>query len=196
MADELSQITDTPGSPRHPGMAWIPGGTFRMGSEDFYPEERPVHEVSVDGFWMDCYEVTNEQFARFVDETGYKTLAERPLNPADFPGAPPENLMPGSMLFHKTDGPVDLRDYVNWWVWAPGTTWRHPLGPASSLEGLLTHPVVYVAYEDAEAYAHWVGKELPTEAEWEFAASGGLDGKHFSSGNESSRSEERRVGKE
>ena len=186
MADELSQTTDTPGSPGHPGMAWIPGGTFRMGSEDFYPEERPVHEVSVDGFWIDCNEVANEQFARFVDETGYQTLAERPLNPADFPGAPPENLLPGSMLFHKTNGPVDLRDYVNWWAWAPGTSWRRPLGPGSSLESLARHPVVHVAYEDAEAYARWAGKELPTEAEWEFAARGGLDGKKYAWGDEHS----------
>jgi formylglycine-generating enzyme required for sulfatase activity len=124
-----------------------------MGAEDFYPEERPVHEVSVDGFWMDCCEVTNEQFARFVDETSYPTLAERPLNPADFPGAPPENLVPGSMLFHKTEGPVDLRNYVNWWAWTPGTNWRHPQGPGSSLEGLGQHPVVHVAFEDVERTA-------------------------------------------
>ena len=139
MTDELSQTSDTSGTPRHPGMAWIPSGTFRMGSEDFYPEERPVHEVSVDGFWMDCCEVTNEQFVRFADVTGYKTLAERPLNPVDFPGAPPENLVPGSMLFHKTHGPVDLRDYTKWWAWVPGTSWRHPLGPGSSLESLAQH---------------------------------------------------------
>jgi formylglycine-generating enzyme len=182
----LSPPADTPGTPSHPGMAWIPGGTFQMGSEDFYPEEQPVHQVSVDGFWMECYEVTNEQFARFVNETSYKTLAERPLNPAEFPGAPPENLLPGSMLFHKTDGPVDLRNYANWWAWAQGTSWRHPLGPGSSLEGLLKHPVVHVAYEDAEAYARWAGKELPTEAEWEFAARGGLEGKKFTWGDEHS----------
>lgn len=187
MADARIQPTDIPGGP-HPGMAWIPGGAFRMGSEDFYPEERPVHEVSVDGFWMDCCEVTNEQFAHFVDETSYPTLAERPLNPADFPGAPPENLVPGSMLFHKTDGPVDLRNYVNWWAWTPGTNWRHPQGPGSSLEGLAQHPVVHVAYEDVEAYAHWAGKELPTEAEWEFAARGGLDGKKYTWGDEYSPS--------
>ncbi|MGA6988190.1 MAG: formylglycine-generating enzyme family protein [Terriglobales bacterium] len=186
MADELSQAADTVGRSRHPGMAWIPGGTFRMGSEDFYPEERPVHEVSVDGFWIDCYAVTNEEFARFVEATGYKTLAERPLNPADFPGAPAENLVPGSMVFQKTAGPVDLGNYVNWWAWVPGTSWRHPVGPGSSLESLEQHPVVHVAYEDAEAYAHWAGKELPTEAEWEFAARGGLDGKKFTWGDEHS----------
>ena len=104
----------------HLDMAWIPGGTFRMGSEEFYPEERPVHDVTVDGFWMDCHEVTNEQFSAFVEATGYKTLAERPLNPADFPGAPAENLVPGSMVFQKTSGPVDLRTYFNWWAWIPG----------------------------------------------------------------------------
>ena len=186
MADDLNQPAHTPSNPPHPGMAWIPGGAFRMGSEDFYPEERPVHEVSVDGFWMDCREVTNEQFARFVDETGYKTLAERPPNPADFPGAPPENLVPGSLLFHKTSGPVDLRNYVNWWTWMPGTSWRHPRGPNSSLEDLAQHPVVHVAYEDAEAYAHWAGKDLPTESEWEFAARGGLEGKKYTWGDEDS----------
>jgi formylglycine-generating enzyme len=181
-----SQTADAVDNPPHPGMAWIPGGTFRMGSEDFYPEEKPVHEVSVDGFWMDCYEITNEHFARFVEATGYKTLAERPLNPADFPGAPPENLVPGSMLFQRSAGPVDLRNYANWWAWVPGTSWRHPLGPKSSLESLEQHPVVHVAYEDAEAYAYWAGKELPTEAEWEFAARGGLDGKKYTWGDEHS----------
>src|SRR5580765_1636609 len=184
MAGELTRTTNPSGSSRHPDMAWIPGGAFRMGSEDFYSEERPVHEVSVDGFWMDYFEVTNEQFALFVDKTGYQTLAERPLKAADFPGAPPENLVPGSMLFHKTDGPVDLRDYVNWWAWVPGTSWRHPLGPGTSLESLAQHPVVHIAYEDAEAYANWVGKELPTEAEWEFAARGGLDATEFAWGPE------------
>ena len=168
----------------HQDMIWIPGGTFRMGSEDFYADERPVHEVSVDGFWIDRCTVTNEQFARFVAATDYLTLAERPLNPADFPGASVENLVPGSMLFHKTAGAVDLRNYANWWVWAPGTSWRHPLGPRSSLDGIERHPVVHVAYEDAEAYARWAGKELPTEAKWEFAARGGLDRKKFTWGDE------------
>jgi formylglycine-generating enzyme len=180
----ITVSTNQPGDSPHPDIIWIPGGTFLMGSENFYLEERPVHEVSVDGFWMDRYTVTNEQFERFVDATGYVTLAERPLNAADFPGAPLENLVPGSMLFHKTVGAVDLRNYANWWVWAPGTSWCHPFGPGSSLDGIEQHPVVHVAYEDAEAYARWAGKELPTEAEWEFAACGGLDGKKFTWGDE------------
>jgi formylglycine-generating enzyme len=166
------------------GMVWLPGGTFRMGSENFYPEERPVHEVRVDGFWIDACTVANEEFTRFANAAGYKTVAERPLDPADFPGAPEENLHPGSMLFRMTDGPVDLRDYSSWWAWAPGTNWRHPHGPGSSLDGLERHPVVHVAFEDAERYADWAGKELPTEAEWEFAARGGLDGKNFVWGDE------------
>jgi formylglycine-generating enzyme required for sulfatase activity len=166
------------------GMSWIPGGAFVMGSEIYYPEEKPAHDVRVDGFWMDRHTVTNEAFARFAADTGYETVAERPLDPEDFPGAPEENLQPGSMLFRKTDGPVDLEDYSNWWCWQPGTSWRHPLGPGSSLDGLEHHPVVHVAFEDAEAYARWAGKELPTEAEWEYAARGGLDGKNFVWGDE------------
>ena len=165
-------------------MWWVPGGTFRMGSEGFYPEERPVHEVTVDGFWMARYPVTNQEFTRFVDATRYVTVAERPPNPAEFPGAPQENLVPGSMVFQKTAGPVDLRNYANWWAWAPGANWRHPLGPRSSLHGLEQHPVVHVAYEDAEAYTRWAGTALPTEAEWEFAARGGLDGAIFTWGDD------------
>ncbi len=186
--EKIHPTGEPPGEPMNappdPGMVWIPGGTFRMGSEKFYPEERPVHELAVDGFWMDRYEITNEQFARFVEATGYLTLAERPLNPADFPGAPVENLVPGSMVFHTTTGPVDLRNYVNWWAWVPGASWRRPTGPESSLPGIERHPVVHVAYEDAEAYARWAGKELPTEPEWERAARGGLDGAAFTWGEE------------
>ncbi|MGC2403537.1 MAG: SUMF1/EgtB/PvdO family nonheme iron enzyme [Acidobacteriaceae bacterium] len=177
----FQEITSTQAPP---DMLWIPGGTFLMGSDDFYPEEAPVHEVSVDGFWMDRHIVTNEQFARFVEATGYVTVAERPLNAADYPGAPPENLVPGALTFQKTGGPVDLTDYRNWWAWTPGTSWRHPLGPESSIAGIERHPVVHVAYEDAEAYARWAGKELPTEAEWERAARGGLEGKKFTWGDE------------
>jgi formylglycine-generating enzyme len=165
-------------------MEWIPSGTFLMGSEDFYPEEAPVHEVAVDGFWMDRSPVTNEHFARFVNATGYVTVAERELNPADFPGAPAENLVPGALVFQKTTGPVDLKNYANWWVWTPGASWRSPLGPGSSIAQIELHPVVHVAYEDAEAYARWAGKELPTEAEWERAARGGLEGKKFTWGDE------------
>ncbi len=112
-----------------PGMLWIPGGTFRMGSDDFYPEEAPVHEVNVDGLWMDPYTITNELFSRFVEATGYITLAERALNPADYPGAPPENLVPGALVFKKTRGPVDLKNYVNWWTWTPGTNWKTSVRP-------------------------------------------------------------------
>ncbi|MBV8081582.1 MAG: formylglycine-generating enzyme family protein [Candidatus Eremiobacteraeota bacterium] len=170
--------------PPHPDMVWIPGGTFRMGSDKFYPEERPVREVTIDGLWMDRHQVTNEEYARFVEETGYVTVAERKPNAADFPGAPPENLVPGSLVFHMTRGPVDLRNWANWWGWVPGARWRHPYGPATSLQGLEQHPVVHVAYEDVEAYARWAGKELPSEAEWERAARGELDGATFTWGDE------------
>ena len=155
-----------------------------MGSNDFYPEERPVREVAVDGFWIDKYEVTNQEYERFVIETGYVTVAERPLNPKDFPGAPAENLVPGSMVFRKSSGPVDLKNYANWWSWMPGANWQNPRGIKSSTQGIEKHPVVHVAYEDVEAYAKWTGKELPTEAEWEYAARGGLNGAKFTWGDE------------
>ena len=165
-------------------MVWIPGRPFLMGSNDHYPEEAPAHEVRVGGFWIDIYTVTNAQFARFVEATGYVTAAERPANSADYPGAKPELLAPSSVVFHKPRQRVDLRNHHNWWRYVPGADWRHPDGPRSSLEGRERHPVVHVAYEDAEAYARWVGKELPTEAEWELAARGGLDGAEYAWGNE------------
>jgi formylglycine-generating enzyme len=165
-------------------MVWIPGRSFLMGSNDHYPEEAPAHEVRVGGVWIDIYTVTNEQFARFVEATGYVTVAERPANPADYPGAKPELLAPSSVVFHKPRQRVDLRNHYNWWRYVPGADWRHPDGPGSSIEGRQRHPVVHVAYEDAEAYARWVGKDLPTEAEWELAARGGLDGAEYGWGNE------------
>lgn len=165
-------------------MTYVSGGVFLMGSENYYPEERPLRKVKVDGFWIDKFAVTNQKFSEFVERTGYLTVAERALNPEDFPGAPVENLKPGSMLFQPSKGPVDLQDYTNWWRWAPGTSWRAPIGPGSSTEGLMQHPVVHVAYEDAEAYANWAKKQLPTEAEWEFAARGGHESRNFVWGNE------------
>jgi formylglycine-generating enzyme required for sulfatase activity len=155
-----------------------------MGSDDHYPEEAPAHRVRVDQFSIDRYQVTNARFSDFVDATGYVTVAERPLDPADFPGAPPENLVPGSMVFTPTPGPVDLLHISQWWTWTPGASWRAPYGPESSVEDLMEHPVVHVAHEDAGAYAAWAAARLPTEAEWEFAARGGLDGAAFTWGDE------------
>ena len=165
-------------------MSWIPGGSFLMGSEDFYPEERPVHRVEVDGFWMDVAPVTAGEYRRFVREAGYVTVAERPLDPELYPDADPELLVPGSLVFRKTAGPVDLGDVRNWWEYVPGAYWKRPGGPKTSINGRDRHPVVQVAFEDAEAYATWAGKELPTEAEWERAARGGIEGAPFAWGDE------------
>ena len=165
-------------------MVWIAGGTFTMGADEERPEERAAHEVSVGGFWIDRHEVTNAQFARFVAATGYVTVAERGLDPKDHPGMPPELLAPGAVVFTPPDGVLDLVNVNQWWRYVAGADWRHPAGPDSSIEGRGNHPVVDMAYEDAQAYADWLGRELPSEAQWEFAARGGLEGATYSWGEE------------
>jgi len=165
-------------------MVRVPGGTFLMGSDNHYPEEAPTHQVTVSPFWIDATVITNAEFAAFVAETAYVTLAERPLDPALYPGALAEMLKPGGLVFRKARQPVDLKDFHNWWSYVPGACWRHPEGPQSSITGRLHHPVVQISFEDAEAYARWAHKELPTEAEWEFAARGGLEAAEFAWGEE------------
>ncbi len=178
------------------GMVWIPGGEFTMGTNDKvgWADEKPAHRVRVDGFWMDETDVTNAQFREFVEATGYVTTAEKPVDadeilkqsPPGTPRPPKERLAPGSLVFQPTAAPVkDNRDYSQWWKWTPGANWRHPEGPDSNLEGREDHPVVHVSWHDAVAYAKWAGKRLPTEAEWEFAARGKLEGKTYTWGNES-----------
>ncbi len=178
-----SQEEPAPREAPFPDMVWIPGGTYWMGSDNHYPEEKPVHQVTVTGFWMDIHLVTNAQFARFVEATGYVTVAERPLDPKDYPGADPALLVPGSLVFRKPGQRVSLDDFTQWWAYVPGACWRHPEGPDSTWEGREQHPVVHVAFEDVEAYATWAGKELATEAEWERAARGGLDRKIYAWGD-------------
>jgi formylglycine-generating enzyme required for sulfatase activity len=189
-----SRPSATPGA-GPPGMVWVPGGEFTMGtdSEAAWPDERPPHRVRVAGFWIDATEVTNAQFRAFVEATGYVTTAEKAPSVEEImkqvpPGTPPppkEALVPGALVFRPTPGPVaDLRDYSQWWRWTPGADWRHPEGPGSTIEGKDDHPVVHVSWDDAVAYCRWAGKRLPTEAEWEFAARGGLEGKPYTWGDE------------
>ncbi|MEB3335367.1 MAG: formylglycine-generating enzyme family protein [Cyanobacteriota bacterium] len=165
-------------------MVWIPGGTFLMGSNGHYPEEAPAHLVNVEGFWMDRTPVTNAQFLKFVKATGHITLAERAADPALYPDALPERLVPSSIVFAPPATPVGLGDPYQWWQYVAGAHWRHPEGPGSSIKARETHPVVHVAHDDALAYARWAGKALPSEAEWERAARGGLEGMTYAWGDE------------
>ena len=165
-------------------MIFVPGGTFAMGSGEFYPEESPAHRVSVDPFFMDETPVTNRQFRSFIEATGHVTFADTPPRKEDYPHAPAHMLKAGSLVFRQPQGPVDMNDPHCWWEYAFGANWRRPQGRMSTNRGLDDHPVVHVAYADAEAYAQWAGKDLPTEAEWEFAARGGLEGKAFAWGDE------------
>ncbi|ANE79501.1 sulfatase-modifying factor 1 [Mycobacterium adipatum] len=186
MIGRPSFVTDT-------DLVWVPAQTTTLGSDAHYPEEGPAREVTVDGFWIQRHQVTNAQFADFVEATGYRTVAERPVDPADYPGAPAENLVPGSMVFRRTAGPVDLRHLSQWWTWTPGACWNHPRGPRSSLTDRDRHPVVHIAFEDAAAYAAWAGLSLPSEAQWETAARGGLPGATYTWGADPEKPGERRA---
>ena len=185
-AFQMEQRSDTSGNdgPSHPGMAWLPGGTFRMGSDRHYPEEAPAHRVRVNPFRIDRTPVTNRQFRRFVEATGYVTVAEIAPDPKDYPGALPHMLKPGSLVFTPPRDAVALSDWSQWWRFEFGANWRRPNGRGRPNRGLDDHPVTHVAFKDAEAYAAWAGKTLPTEAEWEYAARGGLEGTEFAWGDE------------
>jgi formylglycine-generating enzyme required for sulfatase activity len=174
-----------PPGPAPEGMVWIPGGTFWMGGNDPTTlDAGPAHLVTLDPFWMDRTEVTNDQFAAFVRATGYVTVAERKPDPKDYPGVEPSKLVPGSPVFSPPDQAVPLDNALQWWNYVPGADWRHPEGPGSSIEGKGNFPVIHVCFDDATAYARWAGKRLPTEAEWEFAARGGLDRRKYVWGDE------------
>jgi formylglycine-generating enzyme len=182
-ADLATSNASAPSRTTLPGMVWIPGGHFSMGTNRM-PDAQPVHQVEVKGFWMDRTDVTNGEFARFVKATGYVTIAERPLDPKEFPTLSSGDLAPGSVVFTPPVGPVSLDDPLAWWRFVKGANWRHPEGPKSDLRGKEKYPVVHIAWPDAVAYANWAGKRLPTEAEWEFAARGGRDRQDYAWGNE------------
>jgi formylglycine-generating enzyme required for sulfatase activity len=183
-ADRSKQRSGLADGATYPDMVQIAGGTFRMGSDKHYPEEAPVHRVTVGGFFIDRTPVTNRQFKEFVRATGHVTVAEIVPDARDYPGALPKMLYAGSLVFSPPNHPVDLRNWGQWWTFLRGANWRRPYGPKSNINVLDNHPVVHVAYADALAYARWAGKDLPTEAEWEFAARGGLEGAEFAWGDE------------
>jgi formylglycine-generating enzyme len=173
-----------PPGPAPEGMVWVPGGEFWMGTDDGPPDQQPRHRVYVDGFWMDRTEVTNAAFEKFVASTGYATISERKPDPKLYPDAPPDKLVPGSAVFVAPASDIPLDNPLGWWKYVPGACWKHPEGPGSSIKGRENHPVVHIAWADAQAYCEWAGKRLPTEAEWEFAARGGLDRKEYCWGDE------------